>query len=638
IEGDKLARGDKKTPEGYYVFRQKLLPEEMPDIYGVLAYPMDYPNFWDQRLGRGGDGIWTHGVNKPLVDFDSLGCVELLNHDLAALEDSIRLFDTPILVVESLSLAPAAAQKREATAVRDFLESWRRAWVEENHVQYSRHYAPDFVNSENASYAAWMEKKKRLATHYQKITVELEDIRIFWHRDVILASFVQRYSGDNRFTSVGQKRLYIGKTPKGYRILAEEFDNLPGKGPDKRLTAAQKEAALTTPPLAVASLTPPVVVAAAGSWVEPPFLAERPSRTVSTKEAINDESARAALEAEAAHRIRPLPLEEGLETQDLESLGLETQGLGSPRVKANQPSSLKGGQGADLDVSQPRKSDAPTPLKDDPAVLVAQAKPQSLENNGAAPKVKGDDSLKGPTPPLTSPKAGSTLASLGPPSPDPPNLKEPTPRAPTGEQKATSPRIVLLTAPDPADSLGPAAPSLNGSQLDPGLGSAAPNAPPSSKASTSSKDLISSKNPSPKDSSLKDSSLKGSIPMSPNPKEADQPTVLGLKLSTRAWLAAWNARDEVGYFAFYAPDFYFPEKKIRLAAFKKYRGRLMKEAKVLKVDLENLTIKVTGDTATATFRQRYQSDGYRDVGLKTLTFKLKDGQWLIVLETFKPLK
>lgn len=72
-QGDKMAEGDKKTPEGFYVFVEKKLPMEMSPIFGILAYPTDYPNFWDSHLGRGGYGIWMHGIDKALKDYDSNG-------------------------------------------------------------------------------------------------------------------------------------------------------------------------------------------------------------------------------------------------------------------------------------------------------------------------------------------------------------------------------------------------------------------------------------------------------------------------------------------------------------------------------------------------------------------------------------
>jgi murein L,D-transpeptidase YafK len=510
IKGDKLIRGDKKTPEGYYIFRQKLLPEELPAIYGILAYPMDYPNFWDKRLGRGGDGIWTHGINKPLVDFDSEGCVELFNHDLAALEDSIQLYDTPILVVERLRLVPVAEQKELAKAARRFVETWRVSWANKNLTAYRRLYDPAFINSENRSLEGWMDHKKRIFESYKRISVEVEDLRIFWHRDVLVATFIQRYQGDNRFQSVGRKRLYLAKNGPSFSILAEEFDNLPSPGPNKKLSTDQKMAALTTPPLALASVTSPVAVASAGAVT--PVAPDRPVVVASATEAANEESARAALEAGAKSRTAVPPIvDDGPEN----------------------------GAGKNQDGATP--------------TVVVKLKPEIEPAAGSAPE-------NGAVSPVEPVKAAPPVSPVEP-------VKAATPASPVEPVKAVEPP---------------------------------------------------KKTPPPKERS---------------PEE--RPTEERLKLTLNGWLAAWNARDQAGYFDFYAEDFYFPERKIHLKSFKKYRGRLMTATKNLKVTAKDVKVKIAANEAQITFTQDYVSDSVKDRGQKTLVLKPRKGRWRIVLETFK---
>ena len=253
-KGDKLVEGDKKTPNGYYIFNQKLLPRELSPIYGTLAYPTNYPNFWDKKLGRGGYGIWIHGINKPLVDYDSNGCIELENADIAKMEAIINLFDTPLLTYEALTWMPQTELQREADEIKEFIENWRRAWVNKDHQAYKAAYAPEFVNSDGRSFDGWMTHKENVARNYKAIKVEVKDLRLFRHRDVVAAVFEQDYQGDQRFTSIGLKRLYIGKINGRYKILGEEFINLPDTTTRKWLTAAEKQKALETPPLTVAQM------------------------------------------------------------------------------------------------------------------------------------------------------------------------------------------------------------------------------------------------------------------------------------------------------------------------------------------------------------------------------------------------
>jgi len=252
--GDKLVEGDKKTPNGFYIFNQKLLPRELGPLYGTLAYPTDYPNFWDKHLGRGGYGIWLHGTNKPMIDNDSSGCIALENADIAELEDLLKLFDTPIIIYESLNMSLVDDLHKEGQAVKSFLEEWRKAWSAKDHTAYRRKYAPDFVNSDARTFEGWMAHKQNVASNYQKIQVELRNLRIYRHRDVLVAAFEQDYQGDQRFKSLGLKRLYLRPEGGGYKIIGEEFQHLPSlEAEKKRLTPQEKRLALTTPPLTVAS-------------------------------------------------------------------------------------------------------------------------------------------------------------------------------------------------------------------------------------------------------------------------------------------------------------------------------------------------------------------------------------------------
>ena len=248
-KGDKLERGDRKTPNGFYIFNQKLLPRELSDIYGILAYPMDYPNFWDKNLKRGGDGIWLHGINKPLTDYDSNGCIEVENHNLAPMEEFLTLYDTPVIVYEKLSVADTGVLAAEGQEVLAFVEGWRTAWVNKNMAAYRSKYDENFVNSDQRPYNAWMSHKEKLFHQYKSIAVELKNIKVFRHRDVLVVLFEQYYSGDKSFTSAGLKRLYLRKSGDSYKIVGEEFSDLIGQQPNKWLTAEEKRTAIETPPL-----------------------------------------------------------------------------------------------------------------------------------------------------------------------------------------------------------------------------------------------------------------------------------------------------------------------------------------------------------------------------------------------------
>ncbi|MEW5724798.1 MAG: L,D-transpeptidase family protein [Thermodesulfobacteriota bacterium] len=240
IPGDKSKEGDKKTPEGFYVFIKKSIKAELADLYGVLAYPMDYPNFYDHRLGKRGDGIWMHGINKVLKPLDSNGCIELQNYDIMNLEEYIHLYETPIIVYEDVVYKSVEEIGREADRIQAFVESWRRAWETKDFKAYMASYAQDFISDDGKDHRAWEAHKLRLNQKYAHIRVELDGIRIFRHQGVIAVLFAQHYRGDG-FKSDGDKRLYLREKPGGgYEIVAEEWSEFPPQQPVKMLSAEVK--------------------------------------------------------------------------------------------------------------------------------------------------------------------------------------------------------------------------------------------------------------------------------------------------------------------------------------------------------------------------------------------------------------
>ena len=55
--------GDGRTPLGVYFVTERIDTTRLHEKYGLTALPLDYPNAWDLRRGRTGDGIWVHGVD-----------------------------------------------------------------------------------------------------------------------------------------------------------------------------------------------------------------------------------------------------------------------------------------------------------------------------------------------------------------------------------------------------------------------------------------------------------------------------------------------------------------------------------------------------------------------------------------------
>ncbi len=102
-QGAKQSTGDAKTPNGVFFATKLLHNPGSPEIYGTLAFPLDYPTLSDKRAGRNGTNIWIHGTTKPLSPLQSNGCVVLRDSDLHRLTDLIYFNKTPVIIQESIN-------------------------------------------------------------------------------------------------------------------------------------------------------------------------------------------------------------------------------------------------------------------------------------------------------------------------------------------------------------------------------------------------------------------------------------------------------------------------------------------------------------------------------------------------------
>lgn len=98
-----------------------------------------------------------------------------------------------------------------------------------------------------------------------------------------------------------------------------------------------------------------------------------------------------------------------------------------------------------------------------------------------------------------------------------------------------------------------------------------------------------------------------------------------------AWAAAWSALDAQTYLGFYGKDFKTPQGQSR-RAWEAQRKRILSGSQRIAVKIDQPAVTVTGDMATARFRQIYSSDSHNETSDKTLLLKKQDGKWRIIEE------
>lgn len=145
----KTVEGDKRTPMGVYFITSRLNPDGLEDLYGDGALPLNYPNEWDQRLGRTGYGIWLHGVPSNTYNrapYATQGCIALPNADISALYETPNIQDTPVLILPSTNWV----RPDQITSLRDELlvqiEKWRSSILNRSFDNYVKSYSKAFSN------------------------------------------------------------------------------------------------------------------------------------------------------------------------------------------------------------------------------------------------------------------------------------------------------------------------------------------------------------------------------------------------------------------------------------------------------------------------------------------------------------
>lgn len=225
--GPKIKRGDKRTPEGVYFLLERL---EGPGLnfreYGVRAFTTDYPNLFDRRAGKTGDGIWLHAIPDEVgLERGSRGCVVVRNEHILDLTQFVRLKQTPIVVLDQVDYIPQSEAQKTARGIEDFVETWRKSWESEDIDTYMSFYDESF-QSNRMNKDQWRRYKQGLNSRYEQILVSFSKPVAFEHKGQIILRALQRYKSD-ALEDFGEKTLYMTRTPQGLKIVAEEWIPMP---------------------------------------------------------------------------------------------------------------------------------------------------------------------------------------------------------------------------------------------------------------------------------------------------------------------------------------------------------------------------------------------------------------------------
>ncbi len=225
LGADKIKEGDQRTPIGVYRVTSSLPKQKLSDLYGSGAFPLNYPNEWDKRMGRNGHGIWLHGTpsdtfSRPPRASD--GCVVLANRDLDAISKDLQIGLTPVIISNNIEWLSLDDWQSERSLLLTKINEWRSDWETRDVARYASHYSPSFT-SDGQNYQQWVQQKQKVNAGKSWIKVGIDNISMFRNpgkEEYVVVTFEQDYKSNNLSNRM-KKRQYWIKQDGNWKILFE---------------------------------------------------------------------------------------------------------------------------------------------------------------------------------------------------------------------------------------------------------------------------------------------------------------------------------------------------------------------------------------------------------------------------------
>ena len=239
--GDKLVEGDLRTPEGVYFVGYKIDRALDWDLYGNLAYSLNYPNPIDRINGKTGGGIWIHGRGKEFVPRDTRGCVALKVPDMRDVAQEIAV-GTPVVIASGLNWTREVGESGAvAQSLADELQAWAGSWQNRDDA-FFEYYDPALMTlSEGKNFSGFIDHKKNVFAAKPWIHVMVDNVRAIPGPDYWVTWFDQYYRTPGMVSTTG-KRFYWKRDPDGrWRIVGREYVPASEDLTDKYLAAKSVE-------------------------------------------------------------------------------------------------------------------------------------------------------------------------------------------------------------------------------------------------------------------------------------------------------------------------------------------------------------------------------------------------------------
>ncbi len=222
----KAVEGDGRTPTGVYFITSRLNPLGLDDLYGDGALPLNYPNEWDQRLGRTGFGIWLHGVPSDTYNrapFATQGCVAFPNDDISLLYNTPEIQNSPVIITRQVNWATKSSILEQRNSLAAQIENWRNSWASGEMQAVAQYYADTF-RSGSQTKQSWLSNINTASPLIGSNSFQVSDLSLFKYpgeQDLVVATFNKEFLSDVA-SERRQMRQYWKMSPLGdWRIVYE---------------------------------------------------------------------------------------------------------------------------------------------------------------------------------------------------------------------------------------------------------------------------------------------------------------------------------------------------------------------------------------------------------------------------------
>ena len=233
VDGNKIKRGDEKTPEGVYYVLSYSSGDELVRrygdyalIYGAGSFPLNYPNMVDRIEKKTGGGIWLHGVKPDLDKTYTQGCVAMNNTHFNTLFKNIKV-TTPTIIAEKLMYTDEYNYESTKSKVEKVFNDFMTAWEKNNKKSFQDAVHTNFKTPGGTLKKAYTATKTNLMDIYPQKDIRNMNTKYFIKDEKYAVVDTEQFYCAPNLTTFTNKRYYFIDENGNLKLISEEVRSKP---------------------------------------------------------------------------------------------------------------------------------------------------------------------------------------------------------------------------------------------------------------------------------------------------------------------------------------------------------------------------------------------------------------------------